>query len=161
MYALIDISNQMLEDSAFDHAGASLRKAGLAVAINEMPALKLMQVFSILRCLYGVLLYADGDDSTVGERSPEAFLGAARNSPDLYLLRSASRRPSASLIRRSHTFATSACNGSASFGGLECDVVMRAPPPFVSVYGLPSQRLSKIEPGRARPRRARLFCCTG
>ena len=32
MYALIDISNQMLEDSAFDHAGASLRKAGLAVA---------------------------------------------------------------------------------------------------------------------------------
>ena len=34
MYALIDISNQMLEDSAFDHAGASLRKAGLA--INEM-----------------------------------------------------------------------------------------------------------------------------
>ena len=36
MYALIDISNQMLEDSAFDHAGASLRKAGLAVAINEM-----------------------------------------------------------------------------------------------------------------------------
>jgi hypothetical protein len=29
MYALIDISNQMLEDSAFDHAGASLRKAGL------------------------------------------------------------------------------------------------------------------------------------
>jgi hypothetical protein len=31
MYALIDISNQMLEDSAFDHAGASLRKAGLAV----------------------------------------------------------------------------------------------------------------------------------
>jgi hypothetical protein len=36
MYALIDISNQMLEDSAFDHAGASLRKAGLAIAINEM-----------------------------------------------------------------------------------------------------------------------------
>lgn len=36
MYALIDISNQMLEDSAFDHAGASLRKAGLAVTINEM-----------------------------------------------------------------------------------------------------------------------------
>ena len=36
MYALIDISNQMLEDSAFDHARASLRKAGLAVAINEM-----------------------------------------------------------------------------------------------------------------------------
>jgi len=36
MYALIDISNQMLEDSAIDHAGASLRKAGLAVAINEM-----------------------------------------------------------------------------------------------------------------------------
>ena len=36
MYALIDISNPMLEDSAFDHAGASLRKAGLAVAINEM-----------------------------------------------------------------------------------------------------------------------------
>ncbi len=36
MYALIDISNQMLEDGAFDHAGASLRKAGLAVAINEM-----------------------------------------------------------------------------------------------------------------------------
>jgi hypothetical protein len=36
MYALIEISNQMLEDSAFDHAGASLRKAGLAVAINEM-----------------------------------------------------------------------------------------------------------------------------
>jgi hypothetical protein len=36
MYALIDISNQMLEDSAFDHAGASRRKAGLAVAINEM-----------------------------------------------------------------------------------------------------------------------------
>jgi hypothetical protein len=36
MHALIDISNQMLEDSAFDHAGASLRKAGLAVAINEM-----------------------------------------------------------------------------------------------------------------------------
>jgi hypothetical protein len=35
MYALIEISNQMLEDSAFDHAGASLRKAGLAVAINE------------------------------------------------------------------------------------------------------------------------------
>jgi hypothetical protein len=32
MHALIDISNQMLEDSAFDHAGASLRKAGLAVA---------------------------------------------------------------------------------------------------------------------------------
>src|SRR4029453_5481707 len=31
MYALIDISNQMLEDSAFDHAGALLRKAGLAV----------------------------------------------------------------------------------------------------------------------------------
>ena len=25
MYALIDISSQMLEDSAFDHAGASLR----------------------------------------------------------------------------------------------------------------------------------------
>ena len=24
-----------------------------------------MQVFSILRCLYGVLLYADGDDSTL------------------------------------------------------------------------------------------------
>ena len=87
MYALIDISNQMLEDSAFDHAGASLRKAGLAVAINEMLALKLMQVFSIL--------------------------------------------------------------------------VMCAPPPFVSVYGLPSQRLSKIEHGRAHPRRARLFCCTG
>ena len=36
MYALIDISKQMLEDSAFDHAGSSLRKAGLAVAINEM-----------------------------------------------------------------------------------------------------------------------------
>jgi hypothetical protein len=36
MYALIDISKQMLEDSAFDHAGASLRKAGLAIAINEM-----------------------------------------------------------------------------------------------------------------------------
>ena len=39
MYALIEISNQMLEDSAFDHAGPSLRKAGLAVAINEMLAL--------------------------------------------------------------------------------------------------------------------------
>ena len=26
----------MLEDSAFDHAGASLRKTGLAEAINEM-----------------------------------------------------------------------------------------------------------------------------
>jgi hypothetical protein len=39
MYALIDISNQMLEDSAFDPAGASLRKAGLAVAINEMRVL--------------------------------------------------------------------------------------------------------------------------
>lgn len=25
---------------------------------------ELMQVFSILRCLYGVLLHADGDDST-------------------------------------------------------------------------------------------------
>jgi hypothetical protein len=36
VYALIDISNQMLEDSAFDHAGASLRKAGLAAAINEI-----------------------------------------------------------------------------------------------------------------------------
>jgi hypothetical protein len=36
MYALIDISNLMLDDSAFDHAGVSLRKAGLAVAINEM-----------------------------------------------------------------------------------------------------------------------------
>jgi hypothetical protein len=36
MHALIDISNQMLEGSAFDHAGASLRKVGLAVAINEM-----------------------------------------------------------------------------------------------------------------------------
>ena len=36
MYSLIDISNQMLEDGAFDHAGASLRKTGLAVAINEM-----------------------------------------------------------------------------------------------------------------------------
>ena len=36
MHASIDISNQMHEDSAFDHAGASLRKAGLAVAINEM-----------------------------------------------------------------------------------------------------------------------------
>ena len=36
MYALIDISNQMLEDSAFDHAGASLGKTGLALAINEM-----------------------------------------------------------------------------------------------------------------------------
>jgi hypothetical protein len=31
MYALIEISNQMLEDSAFDHSDASLRKAGLAV----------------------------------------------------------------------------------------------------------------------------------
>ncbi len=37
MNALIDISNQILEDRTFDHAGASLRKAGLAVAINEMP----------------------------------------------------------------------------------------------------------------------------
>ena len=36
MYALIDISNQLLEGSAFGHAGASLRKTGLAVAINEM-----------------------------------------------------------------------------------------------------------------------------
>ena len=36
MYALIDISNQMLEDSAFDHAGASLEQTGLAVAMNEM-----------------------------------------------------------------------------------------------------------------------------
>ncbi len=36
MYALVDISNQMLEDGAFDHAGATLRKSGLAVAINEM-----------------------------------------------------------------------------------------------------------------------------
>ena len=29
MYALIEISNQMLEDSAFDHAGRHLRKTGL------------------------------------------------------------------------------------------------------------------------------------
>lgn len=36
MYALIDISNQMLEDSAFDHAGASLRKAGLAVGAERL-----------------------------------------------------------------------------------------------------------------------------
>ena len=48
MYALIDISNQMLEDSAFDHAGASLQKAGLAVAINEM--LKRRSVAEWLRC---------------------------------------------------------------------------------------------------------------
>jgi hypothetical protein len=37
MYALIDISNQMLDDSAFDHAGASLpagrpRAAGVGSA---------------------------------------------------------------------------------------------------------------------------------
>ena len=36
MCALIDISNQMLEGSTLDHAGASLRKAVLAVVINEM-----------------------------------------------------------------------------------------------------------------------------
>ena len=47
MYALIEISNQMLEDSAFGHAGASLRKAGLAVAINEM--LKRRSVAECLR----------------------------------------------------------------------------------------------------------------
>jgi hypothetical protein len=41
MYALIDISNQMLEDSAFDHAGASLRKSGLAVAINRNQKVRL------------------------------------------------------------------------------------------------------------------------
>jgi hypothetical protein len=35
MHALIEISNQMLEGSAFDHAGASLRKAGIAVANDE------------------------------------------------------------------------------------------------------------------------------
>lgn len=36
LYALIEISNQMLEDSAFDHAGASLRKTGLALVVDEM-----------------------------------------------------------------------------------------------------------------------------
>ena len=36
MYGLIDISNQMLEDSAFDHAGVSLRKAGLAVGAERL-----------------------------------------------------------------------------------------------------------------------------
>ena len=36
MYALMEISNQMLEDSAFDHAGASLRKAGLAVGAERL-----------------------------------------------------------------------------------------------------------------------------
>ena len=37
MYALIDISNQLLEDRAFDHAGASLRKAirWLAWGVDE------------------------------------------------------------------------------------------------------------------------------
>ena len=36
IHALIEISNQMLEDRGFDHAGASLRKTGLAEAIDEM-----------------------------------------------------------------------------------------------------------------------------
>jgi hypothetical protein len=30
MYALIEISNQMLEDSAFDHAGAATWQAAIA-----------------------------------------------------------------------------------------------------------------------------------
>jgi hypothetical protein len=47
MHALIDIPNQMVEDSAFDHADASLRKAGLAVAINVM--LKRRSVAEIAR----------------------------------------------------------------------------------------------------------------
>ena len=44
VYALIDISNQMLEDSAFDHAGASLRKTGLAVGAERLRMGRLVTV---------------------------------------------------------------------------------------------------------------------
>jgi hypothetical protein len=36
LHGLIDISNRMIDDSAFDHAAASLRRAGLSVVINKM-----------------------------------------------------------------------------------------------------------------------------